>query len=583
MEKRLEKLSETLTEAEAELIADDLAEFEGSAHISADAQQRILSSVMRKAGHRMNETIKMTGTERDIRMANNKTHTAEVRKRFGGIAAAAAAFAVAAGGIFAAVSSGKNTIKPASEMPSSRLEAFTGGGSSSEPAEDTGSDTAVRDWAKPYLEENPDTIGYLSLGRYAYSLGELDELSFPVVQNRGDAWYYEDKGFDGQPSGSGTPYLDCNAAIREDGRSQNLIIRATDVAWSNGEDEVDLIYSELNDEYVKDDDHYFNSGIIRFKSIYDEDYSEYQIISLFTVDPGNEEEKGYNSLELWYTGFDDEHTFEDWREMQRYYGEEKRYIFFEDIPCTENDEYITLTVGYSDTIVPPGTQPSRGTIIAKKITPGDKKQEITDSTGSVTEDASSAEDTSSVEEVSSAVTNSEDEQISTADKVQVPDVMGLTASQAIEILRDAGLSYYVEEVKYEGKKGKVVEQSVKAGEYVGRDTQITIFISTGETDPITMTIQIPVPEGLKGMYVIDVYRDGTLAYTKTIENAETVAGDTVSLDICGKKTEDLVIYFRPFDSEDYVSCLRYRIDYDKETAEICEDTDTDDILPVTPR
>lgn len=68
-----------------------------------------------------------------------------------------------------------------------------------------------------------------------------------------------------------------------------------------------------------------------------------------------------------------------------------------------------------------------------------------------------------------------------SDTVEVPNVVGRTQKEAIEILNDAGLGYTIgkqeESTKYE--KGYVMSQDPEEGEEVEKNTQITLDISTG--------------------------------------------------------------------------------------------------------
>ena len=168
-------------------------------------------------------------------------------------------------------------------------------------------------------------------------------------------------------------------------------------------------------------------------------------------------------------------------------------------------------------------------------------------------------------------------------QVKVPNVVGMTQSKAIAKLKESKLDYEVQEQKHDGDKGKVVDQSEAEGTYVDRGTKVIIYVSTGETDPIDLTLRIPMPsDGLHGAYTIDVFRDGSVAYTKTISNGETVMGGTVSIEISGKKTETLIIYIRNNESNGYIRYATYNIDYDKETIELSGSLAEDKLKEITP-
>ena len=170
-------------------------------------------------------------------------------------------------------------------------------------------------------------------------------------------------------------------------------------------------------------------------------------------------------------------------------------------------------------------------------------------------------------------------------QVKVPNVVGMTREKAIAALKANKLGYEATEIKKDGDKDKVVEQSINEGEYVDKGQVVTIFISTGTADPTALTMRIPMPNGIRGSYTIDVYRDGSVAYTKTIQNAETVAGSTVSIDIEGKKTERLSVYIKSndFGQENYIQYAKYDINYDTEEVKLVDGKlNETDLLKITP-
>lgn len=170
-------------------------------------------------------------------------------------------------------------------------------------------------------------------------------------------------------------------------------------------------------------------------------------------------------------------------------------------------------------------------------------------------------------------------------EIKVPDLKGLTKEKAIATLKENKLGCEYQDMKWDGDKGKVVEQSVDPGKYVERGTVITVYISTGETDPIDMTIKMDMPQGMRGSYTFDVYREGNLAYTKNVPNGEAIAGGTLSFDVSGKKTETLTVYVRNNDErykEYYIRYATFNIDYDKQTAELDGSYDTENLLKITP-
>lgn len=167
-------------------------------------------------------------------------------------------------------------------------------------------------------------------------------------------------------------------------------------------------------------------------------------------------------------------------------------------------------------------------------------------------------------------------------KVKVPNVVGMTKEKAIAALKENKLTPKVEEIAHEGDKGKVVDQSIDKGEKVDRDTEVTIYVSTGETDPVDLTIALPMPTGIHGSYSIEVYKNGNVAYTQPIASGETVAGSTVNIDITGKKKETLTISIRNNETGRTVNYAVYDIDYDEKTVKLNGSLNESGLLDITP-
>ncbi len=166
--------------------------------------------------------------------------------------------------------------------------------------------------------------------------------------------------------------------------------------------------------------------------------------------------------------------------------------------------------------------------------------------------------------------------------LKVPNVVGLAKEKAIAKLTENKIEYKVEEIAHEGDKGKVVEQSVKGDEYVSKGTVVTIFVSTGESDPVNLTISMPMPAGIWGSYTIEVYRDGNVAYTQTVGDGQTVAGGSVSINVTGKKNETLTIKITNSSTGQSVQYARYSVDYDNGTYNLDGDVNSSGLLGITP-
>lgn len=97
MEERLKSLEKSVSLIEAEIIEDEFSVISGQSEIPVDAQRRILSSVMKKAGFETNEMLPVIGTHASSRNDKDTTNTAEVVRRSHGGAAAACIAAVVVG------------------------------------------------------------------------------------------------------------------------------------------------------------------------------------------------------------------------------------------------------------------------------------------------------------------------------------------------------------------------------------------------------------------------------------------------------------------------------------------------------
>ncbi|MCR5143296.1 MAG: PASTA domain-containing protein [Ruminococcus sp.] len=166
------------------------------------------------------------------------------------------------------------------------------------------------------------------------------------------------------------------------------------------------------------------------------------------------------------------------------------------------------------------------------------------------------------------------------EKVTLPDLVGLSQEKAIAALEECGLDYEVVEIKYYADKGKVIEQSIASGTVVDKDSVITIYVSTGDPEIVEMTMQIPIPEGAKGSYTFDVYREGTVIYTKTVTDTSLYAGKTVNFDIYGTAKEVLHIYVKNNDLgwDNYFRYAVYNIDYDNKTVQLDGELNEKDFL-----
>ena len=167
-------------------------------------------------------------------------------------------------------------------------------------------------------------------------------------------------------------------------------------------------------------------------------------------------------------------------------------------------------------------------------------------------------------------------------EVKVPNVVGKTEEKAIKLLRDNKLVPVVEEVKREGDKGKVVEQSHAEGSFWPKGTEVTIYVSTGELDPSQVILPLPIPSGANGAYTISVLMDGNTVKTQAIEKAETVAGGNVNVEISGKKIQSVIIEMQNNSTKKSITYAKYTIDFSNGNITTDQSPDTKALLNITP-
>ena len=167
-------------------------------------------------------------------------------------------------------------------------------------------------------------------------------------------------------------------------------------------------------------------------------------------------------------------------------------------------------------------------------------------------------------------------------QVKVPNVVGMTKEKAITALKENKLVAKVEDMPHDGDKGKVVDQSVDAGTRVDKDTEVTIYVSTGETEPQKVSITGPMPEGLRGSYSVEIYHNGNVGWTQNINDGETVAGGSIRVDIEGRKTERITIRIRNDKSGQSVDYAAYDVNYDEGTYELVGSLNEAGLIKITP-
>jgi len=117
-----------------------------------------------------------------------------------------------------------------------------------------------------------------------------------------------------------------------------------------------------------------------------------------------------------------------------------------------------------------------------------------------------------------------------AERVTVPDLEGMTASEAIEALRGAGLDSRTRVVPSEEPRGTVIDQSPDAGEEVAKSTVVVLQIAKAPASPPPSepaTVRVPNVVGLKAADARSRLRALGLRSTQRPEESPRPAGTVV--------------------------------------------------------
>ena len=144
------------------------------------------------------------------------------------------------------------------------------------------------------------------------------------------------------------------------------------------------------------------------------------------------------------------------------------------------------------------------------------------------------------------------------------------------------MAYDIATIDSTEEKGKVVKQSIAAGETVEKGTVVTFYISSG-SKYAEMSLKIPLPDGLRGAYIIDIFRNGNIAYTKTVTNAEELSSNAAWVDITGSEPERLEVYIRRADTdeENNIRYATFDVDYSAESSELIGECSTEELLALS--
>jgi SrtB family sortase len=347
MKMNMNELPDYLNDKDMAEFKDLFDDIERNAEISDEQQQRILSSVMRKAGNDMDTVLKNKRNINETIPERTIETSRKIQIKRGGAIAACIAL-IAAGGVMFSLKNKVRNVVPNTERDSS----VTNDADLSEVKETDNSQTEnkpvsetrnVQAWAKPYLEQNADTVGYLKLK----DLTESGDYETPVVQGD-DNEFYLHHGFDKEDIETGTVFADCNVPIDENGQPSNIVL------YGYYTDESDKMSSSPILKY-KDSKFFEKHQTIDFCTIFDDPDTKYQLISCFNYDVQDED---FTDYYVRARNFGDEYSFDKLLSNVK-----ESAINKSDIECTEKDDYITLvTKDYEN------GEEGRFAVVAKKVT-----------------------------------------------------------------------------------------------------------------------------------------------------------------------------------------------------------------------
>lgn len=118
----------------------------------------------------------------------------------------------------------------------------------------------------------------------------------------------------------------------------------------------------------------------------------------------------------------------------------------------------------------------------------------------------------------------------------VPNLEGLPLDVALDRCTEYHLVPMIKPVDSEEDADIVLSQSIEAGEYVDKNTEITLEVSTGKIPEVTINIRVPIPASAKGEFEFKYYIDGLLDTERgtEIRDVELAAADGIKYQLKGR-------------------------------------------------
>lgn len=207
---------------------------------------------------------------------------------------------------------------------------------------------------KPIYESNHDTIGWLTIDGLTDSKG-ANRIDHPVMQCN-DNDYYLSHDFFGREKNYGALFADCHVKITHDSGPQNTIIYGHNMASGS-------FFAPLH-EYKKRVSFVSEHRLVTFSTLWEE--NKYIIIGCFLT--GIKEDQDNIPIFRYHVAFD----FEDNTDFIEWYANVMyRSYYTSDIPCSINDEYLTLSTCSTE------IYDSRFVVVARKLRDGEDASQYT--------------------------------------------------------------------------------------------------------------------------------------------------------------------------------------------------------------
>jgi len=118
---------------------------------------------------------------------------------------------------------------------------------------------------------------------------------------------------------------------------------------------------------------------------------------------------------------------------------------------------------------------------------------------------------------------------------KVPDVLNMTEAEAKKMLTAYDLMPLVVPYPSPDNAGKVASQLPEKDAYVDRGSVVKIWVSTGQVVDSEFALNLDIPAGTEGSYIIDCYILGNKATSTTLERADLSSVFPIKITSSGKQ------------------------------------------------